>query len=318
MKRFCLILGLAGLTVLAAVAFTRGVATVFAQDGEPAADQPNDGEKPMKPRTMPEPDPEHLPGPGKARPAVRLPENNDYYKDTEARQVLDKVFETLGGVEKIKSVQNFTTKMSGKTYENGQEFPVRINRYQKPGMVRVERQFQTYTTAVVFNGKTSFSTVTSPGDKERQIPGNIHSESLVSASAQSLGHQELLDILARGAHVQYLGRKQNERDRVYYVFTMTFHGIRNDYFFNEQYLLAKRIMLQQGQLIENVYWAYKEIDGIKYPTRNIRKVNRVKTFEASSIQVDHQPLPLELFEQPPAYRDIDDIDLRHLEKETAE
>ena len=209
-----------------------------------------------------------------------------------ADEIVKKVLDARGGIEKIKAVQS--ERVSGHvTFPQGMEgtFVVELKR---PLKMRVEITVQGQRIIRVYDGKSSGWMVNPFVENKGVEP--LPSEELKSISDESDFDGPLVDYQSKGNQIELAGKEMLDDKPVYRLKLTNKYGDVRSYFFDaSSYLLLKweGVRRYEDQQIpwESFFSDFHEIGGLKYPFRidqGSPGTDIKQTLTAEKIEIDPQ------------------------------
>jgi len=179
----------------------------------------------------------------------------------ELQDVLDKHYEAMGGLEKIKSIQS--AKLTGKMSMQGMELPLTVLS-KRPRMARIEFSVQGMTGIQATDGETAWSVM--------PFMGKPDAEAMPEDEAADLNEQAdmegpLVDWKEKGYQLALMGKEDVEGTSCYKIKVVRKDGKESYAYLDDEYYLqirneSKRQM--QGTEVETVtnFGDFKEVDGL--------------------------------------------------------
>jgi len=209
-----------------------------------------------------------------------------------ADEIVKKVLDTRGGVEKIKAVQS--ERISGHvSFAQDMEgtFVVELKR---PLKMRVEITIQGQEIIRVYDGKSSGWMVNPFMGNKAVEP--LPPEELRNISDESDFDGPLVDYKAKGNHIEFGGKEMLDDKPVYRLKLTNKNGDVRSYFFDSSsFLLLKwegtRKTGDQKVPWESFFSAFHEVEGLKYPFRidqGSPGTEIKQTLTAEKIEIDPQ------------------------------
>ncbi len=218
-------------------------------------------------------------------------------QDLTIEQVLDKYYNAVGQ-DKLSKVQS--TKMTGKGFQMGMEFPLTVIR-KRPNMSYTEVEVQGMKIISAFDGEKGWAIVpfTSPD------PQDLPEEQVKSAKEQGIDGM-LFDWKNNGRKVELVGKEDMDGTPVYNIKVTTKDNNVYNYFLDANNFLilkTKTSVLAQGQTVdaETVFSDYRDVNGIKMPFKMSQSANGQPGIEMTydTIQFD-VPVDNAIFAKPAA------------------
>jgi zinc protease len=214
--------------------------------------------------------------------ALSIPEGVD------ASLVLEKYINAIGGRERLESVNDRTTSMTGMV----QGFEVKMNVYQKtPALLRQEITASGLDQLIIYNGEEGIMEM----GNSRQRIGSDELEKLKFEATMGL----ILDPAASGVKMELEGiEKVNDREayKINNISAATTWVSYYDIKTGLKIMEVKEVKTPSGVFKQEIFFDdYKEVDGIKYPFSIYQKLGpQEMSFTVNSIKLN-QGLKDDLF-----------------------